>query len=206
MQKLEFEVSNDINSKVSLCQEDITKLNVDVIVNSVNKTLNGGGGIDGAIQSCRVGLIDECQKLNGCETGECKVTLGCKVPAKYVLYVKFVYCGALSCLIDIPRFDPMETVKMALATVRLWLESNHSSIDHVIFCTFENADYEIYKDLMSNVYFTVSKYHVTNIYLKENSNTDCAVNVRSVEISYKLGQSLPGLQIYPNFAQNNESE
>ena len=46
LQKLEFEVNNDINSKVSLCQGDITKLKVDAIANSVNKT---GGGIDGAI-------------------------------------------------------------------------------------------------------------------------------------------------------------
>ena len=49
LQKLEFEVNNDVNSKVFLCQGDITKLNVDTIVNSVNKTLIGGGGIGGAI-------------------------------------------------------------------------------------------------------------------------------------------------------------
>ena len=59
---------------------------------------------------------------------------------------------------------------------------------------------------MSNVYFPVSKYHWTNIYMKENSNNDCVVNVKSDEISNELGQSLPGLHIYPNFAQNNESE
>ena len=55
--------------------------------------------------------------------------------------------------------------EMVLATVRLWLESNHSSIDHVIFCTFKNADYEIYKDLIFSVYFPVSKYSLTNIYM-----------------------------------------
>ena len=77
MQKLEFEVNRDINSKVSLCEGDITKLNVDAIVNSLNKTLIGGGGIDGAIHEAEgPELIHECQKLNDCETGECKVTLG----------------------------------------------------------------------------------------------------------------------------------
>ena len=100
---------------------------------------------------------------------------------------------------------------MALATVRVWLESNHSiksvnQIDGVIFCSFENADYDIYKDLMSNVYFPVSKYHWTNIYMKENSNADYVVNVKIVEISNKLGQSLPELQIFPNYAENSESE
>ena len=231
LQKLEFEVNNNINSKVSLCQGYIAKLNVDAIVNSVNKTLIGGGHVNGAIhEAVQPGLIDGCQKLNGCETGECKVTLGYKLPAKYVFHtlnlrdngyelndfykscllkvlaynaksIEFC-CGA----IDIPDFHPREAAKIALATVRLWLESNHSSIDHVILCTFENACDEIRKDLMSNVYFPVSKYHFTNIYMKENSNTDCVVNVKSDEISNGLGQRLPGLHIYPNFAQNSESE
>ena len=49
LQKLEFEVNNDVNVKVFLCQGDITKLNVDVIVNSVNKTLTVVGAIDGPI-------------------------------------------------------------------------------------------------------------------------------------------------------------
>ena len=78
---------------------------------------------------------------------------------------------------------------MTIATARLWLESNHSSIDRVIFCTYENADYEIRKDLNSTVYLPVSKYHLTNIYMKENSKTDFIMNVRNVEINNELGQS-----------------
>ena len=73
LQKLELEVNNDINSKVSLCQGNITKLNVDMILNSVNKTLIGEEGIDGAIhEAVGPGLVDEFQKLNVCETGDCK--------------------------------------------------------------------------------------------------------------------------------------
>ena len=196
---MEFEVNNDINFKVSLCQGDTTKVNVDAIVNLVNNTLIGGGGIGEAIQEAvGPGLLDECQKLNGCETGECKVTLGSKLPAKYVFHIvrlrdKNDYklngfyktylqkvlaynvksiafcCGA----VGIPGFDPRKAAKMALAAVRLCLESNHSSTHHVIFCTFENAGNEIYKGLMPTAYFAVSKYHLTNIYTNENSNTDC---------------------------------
>ena len=59
---------------------------------------------------------------------------------------------------------------------------------------------------MSIVYFPVSKYHLTNIIMKESSNTDCVVNKKSVEISNELDQSLLGVQIYPNFGQNSESE
>ena len=88
---------------------------------------------------------------------------------------------------------------MALATVRLWLESSHSSIDRVIICTYENADYDIYKDLISTVYVAVSKYHFTNIYIKESSNTDCVLKEK-IKISNQLGQSLSGVQIYPNLA------
>ena len=65
----------------------------------------------------------------------------------------------------------------------------------VIFCASENADY-----------FPVSKYYLTDINMKESSNTDCVVNKKSVEISNELGQSLLGKQIYPNFGQNSESE
>ena len=59
---------------------------------------------------------------------------------------------------------------------------------------------------MSTVYFPVLKYHLTNINMKESSNTDCVVNKKSIEISNELGQSLLGVQIYPNFGQNSKSE
>ena len=58
-------------------------------MNSVNKTLIGGvgGNIDGSIhETTRSGLLDEFQKLNGCGTGKCKVTLGYKLPAKYLFH------------------------------------------------------------------------------------------------------------------------
>ena len=60
-------------------------------------------------------------------------------------------------------FDPRKAAKIALAIVRLMLKSNHSSIDCVVFCTFENADYEICKDLMPIVYFSMPKHHLTDI-------------------------------------------
>ena len=95
---------------------------------------------------------------------------------------------------------------MALATGRLWLEPNHLSMNHVIVCTYESADQEIDKDLMPAVYFFVSKYYLNSIYMKEISNTDTFVNVESDGISNELGQNVSRQQIYPNFAQNSESE
>ena len=52
----------------------------------------------------------------------------------------------------------------------------------------------------------MSKYHLTNIYMNEKSNTDCVMNLKRDEISNELDQNLSGLQIYPNFDQNSESE
>ena len=79
-------------------------------------------------------------------------------------------------------------------------------MDCIIFRANKNADYELYKDLKFTVYCTVSGYYLTNINMKESSNSDCVVNKESVEISNELGQSLQGVQIYPNYGQNSESE
>lgn len=170
-----------INDKISLFRGDSTTLEVDAIVNAAKESLLGGGGIDGAIhRAAGPMLLRECKTLGGCETGKTKMTRGYRLPAKYVLHtvgprgekphlLKSCYETCLDlveengirsvafCCIStgIYGYPLVNASKIAIGTVREWLEKNHDKVDRIIFVVFLEREQQVYEELLSQ-YFPLS--------------------------------------------------
>ena len=165
-------------TRIKLVSSDITKLHVDTIVNAANRTLLGGGGVDGAIhRAAGRGLLDECRKLNGCDTGSAKITKGYNLPAKYIIHaVGPVWRGgdnnehellggcyetALKLAAEhncksiafpnistgIYHFPKEEAAETAINTVRNFLSENRLP-EEVYFVCFDAENYAIYEHLL----------------------------------------------------------
>lgn len=159
---------------------DITKLKVDAIVNAANSSLLGGGGVDGAIhRAAGPGLLYECRGLNGCRTGEAKITKGYNLPAKYVIHtVGPIYSGAESDETDLYNcyynslslakendvhsiaFPGISTgvygypkeaaAKTALNAITTWLSENPEYDLKITIVNFSELDYEVYQSVICN--------------------------------------------------------
>ncbi|MGQ9847097.1 MAG: O-acetyl-ADP-ribose deacetylase [Bacteroidales bacterium] len=166
------------NTEVFLIKTDITTLKVDAIVNAANTSLLGGGGVDGAIhKAAGKGLLEECRTLNGCNTGDAKITKGYLLPAKYVIHtVGPVWNGGKnnedklleSCYIKsleiakkynikslafpnistgVYRFPKEKAGIIAVNACRTILEQD-SFLEKLFFVVFDDENMNIYKKLL----------------------------------------------------------
>lgn len=162
-----------MSDKITVIQGDITKQQVDAIVNAANSSLLGGGGVDGAIhRAAGSGLLAECRTLNGCKTGEAKITGGYNLPAKYVIHtvgpvwqfgknnedelLASCYRNSLKLAVQhhietiaFPAIStgiyafPMErAAKIAVRTIRQFIGENKSAIAEVRLVCFGEKSYQ----------------------------------------------------------------
>jgi O-acetyl-ADP-ribose deacetylase (regulator of RNase III) len=174
-----YSVNHAFNDKISLFVGDITRLEIDAIVNAANKQLAGGGGVDGAIHRAagRDLLQAECRSIGGCETGHAVMTGGYNLPARYIIHtvgpvgekpglLERCYRNSLELAVEhglrsiafpcistgIYGYPNDRAAHVAISAVRKFLELNPNALDRVIFCLFLEVDVKLYNNLL-NVYF-----------------------------------------------------
>ncbi len=168
-----------IKNRIEILQGDITKLEVGAVVNAANKSLLGGGGVDGAIhRGAGKQLLEACKTLNGCKTGDAKITQGYNLPAKFVIHtvgpvwsggnhnepelLANCYKNSLKLASDnnietiafpnistgVYGYPKLEAAKIAKQEVEKFLNSN-KLFKKVIFTIFDDENYSIYSELFS---------------------------------------------------------
>lgn len=168
-------ISEKVKNQIQVVQGDITKLDCDGIVNAANRSLLGGGGVDGAIhRAAGPELLAECRTLHGCRTGEAKITKGYRLRAKYIIHtVGPIYSGTAEdaaqladCYrnslnlakehdvhsIAFPAIStgvygyPLEdATEITVKTVAQWLEDHADYAMQVIFCCFDARTERVYQ-------------------------------------------------------------
>ena len=163
--------------EIKVIRGDITTLNIDAIVNAANCSLLGGGGVDGAIhRAAGPQLLETCRKLNGCNTGEARITPGFQLPAKYIIHtpgpiwyngshheeelLRACYTNSLAratelhcqsiafpCIsTGVYGYPKREATQIAIDVVQAWSKELPKTI---LFCCFTSDMFQLYQELLS---------------------------------------------------------
>ena len=173
-------MNKELIDKIDIQQGDITRLDVDAIVNAANTKLLGGGGVDGAIhRAAGPQLLEECRTIGGCPTGEARITDGYNLPARHVIHtVGPVYSGKprdsqllTGCYqnsLKLAAENNIKTIafpaiscgvygypikdacKIAVDTSIDFL-SHHPSLEKIIFIQFSEKDFAVYKTYLEAI-------------------------------------------------------
>ncbi|OBZ72476.1 High-affinity glucose transporter [Grifola frondosa] len=153
--KLCYQPRPSLLDRVSLYQGDITKLKIDSIVNAANRSLLGGGGVDGAIHAAAgPQLLEECRTLDGCATGDAKITKGYDLPSGHrslqlTVENSLKHVGFPSISTGIYGYPVQDATHIALNEVRQFLETaDGDKLERVIFVVWSDADKDVYETLI----------------------------------------------------------
>lgn len=167
-------------TQLTVCKGDITQMETDAIVNAANSSLLGGGGVDGAIhRAAGPELLEACRMLNGCKTGQAKITPGFRLKAKYVIHtvgpvwnggknneeqlLANAYQNSLELALKnnvttiafpnistgVYRFPKNKAAEIAVTTVAELCRRHPEALKEIVFVCFDEDNYRLYDLLIS---------------------------------------------------------
>jgi len=173
----------DLTRTISIVQGDITTFDVDAIVNAANTSLLGGGGVDGAIhEAAGPQLLEECETIGGCPTGEARITRGYRLAARHVIHtvgpvwqggthgedelLASCYRNSLALALEhglrsiafpavstgVYRFPLDRATTIALRETKRFLDAHPGAFDKVAFVCFDRTTLEVYRRALATMF------------------------------------------------------
>lgn len=175
---------NIIFNKIVVVEGDITKLQVDAIVNAANRSLLGGGGVDGAVhRGAGAELLEECRKLKGCETGEAKITKGYNLIAKWVIHT----------VGPVWRDGRLQEDEFLARCYRNSLAlAKKNKIKTIAFPAISTGAYNFPKDRAIKIAVKEIKFFLVNDFLTEENSIEKVFLVCFGQSAYKMTQRILG--------------